>query len=152
MANQYSLTVKVDDKNLKRRLRKILNKIDDIGKLSVNEIGKFGRDQIQMYMPKDTGDSARSINYTILVNRKGYHEVRIEQVTMPHGDRVGVRGYKGEWFNIPLWMFTGNESRVIEHYSRSNGSIIAMRGVKDTLRKEFKRKVEVRLFDPSTLK
>jgi hypothetical protein len=97
-------------------------------------------------MPKDTGASAESIGYTVLVNSKGMHRVEIIQISYPHPDKT----WNKEWFNIPLWMFTSDKA--IAHYSRSNGSIMAMRGVIDTLRKEFRVDVERRLKDPTIFK
>jgi hypothetical protein len=146
MAKKGEVKVSADTKNLKRRLARILKRVDEEGKLSVEQIGRFGRDQIQRYMPKDTGASAESIGYTVLVNARGMHRVEIIQISIPHPDKV----WDNDWFNLPLWMFTSDKA--IAHYSKSNGSIMAMRGVVDTLRKEFRADVERRFKDPNTFK
>lgn len=145
MANGL-IEFKVDDKNLKARLARILSKLDKNASLSVEEIARFGRDQIQLYMPKDTGASARSIGYQVVINSKNYHEAVIKQINFPHLDKK----WNGEWFNLPIWMF--NSDRAISHYRKSNGSIISMRNVKSTLQKEFYRRVRVKLMDPSIFK
>lgn len=140
------VAVKVDDKNLQARLRRIIRKIDSESKLSVSEVARFGRDQIQLFMPKDTKQSAESIGYQVTINARGLHEARIIQISTPHQDRT----WNDEWFNIPLWMF--NSPKAIAHYRKSNGSIIAMRGVTDTLRKEFGVDVKRRFKDPTIYK
>lgn len=141
--------VKVDDTNLKKRLSRILRKIDTEGNLTVSEVARFGRDQIQMFMPKDTSQSAMSIGYQTVVNAPGYHEAQILQISYPHPDKI-LSKKNPVWFNIPLWMFTSDKA--IQHYRNSNGSIIAMRNVEKTLEKEFGVKVTRKLKDPTIFK
>lgn len=130
----------IDDTNLKKRIKRILNNIESNGKATTQEIAKLGMNYIQFNMPKDSGASARSIGYITSINSKEYHESSIVQIFEPHPDKR----WNGEWFNIPWFMF--DSDKAINHYKNSrNGNVQAMRDVIPMLRSEFYRKINLEL-------
>jgi hypothetical protein len=143
MVKRGEISVSVDDRNLLRRLARVQKKLDETGKLSVEEVARHGRDLIQDRMPKKTGDSAESIGYTVLVNAPGNHIAQILQISEPHPGKE----WHDEWFNIPLWMFTSDKA--IAHYARSNGDIIGLRNVINELRIEFGEEVKIKFKNPT---
>jgi hypothetical protein len=119
------ISLKVDTRNITRRLRRIEQGFTKTGYASTEEAGKYIRDAIKLYMPKDTGESARSIIYSTKVHKRGRDEVVIRRGFDPHPDRIGERGYRNKWFNLPRWMF--ESPNAIEHFEDSSGSIPKMR-------------------------
>lgn len=131
------IDVRVDTKNLKRRMNKIKRDIDKAGKATVEQIAQLGKEQIVFYMPKDTTKSARSMAWKVSVNKNGYHSAKIYQGFVPHPNKDP---WKGKEFNTVRWMFTSERAK---YHNWHNGNILKMREVPANLRKEFRRKVDL---------
>lgn len=132
--------VSINDANLKRKINTILNRIENTGKATTEDIAKLGMNYIQFNMPVNTGDSARSITWATSVNTRGYHEAKIKQEGTPHPDA----SWDGEWFNIPWFMF--DSDKAINHFRHNpSGNIQAMRDVIPMLREQFYRRVTLEI-------
>jgi hypothetical protein len=127
--------VSVDTKNAEARLRRIEKKIAKEGMACCQEIAEIGRTEIQNYMPKESMESALSIGYAVVKNDNNYKEVRIVQIFPPHPEKE----WNNEWFNLPFWMF--ESPNAIEHFEKSDGSIVEMRNVPKKLQRRFYRRV-----------
>ena len=129
------LKVSVDDKNIRRRLRRVEKGISKAGKASTEQIARLIRDRIKLFMPKSTGESADAIGVITQVNARGYTEVQVGLRFKPHAEKR----WAGTWFNLPFWMF--NSDRALHHFR--SGNIKSMRNVVPSLRKKYRRKLEL---------
>jgi hypothetical protein len=129
------IDVRVDDKNVKRRLNNLQKAIDSGVPADLNMAGRKLRDLVKLDMPKDTGSSAQSI----IVSRrdfKGSKALLLTQSFKPHPEK----SWNGAWFNIPRWMFRASTSKVVKHYVKS-GNVAQMRKAPSMVFKEFKTKI-----------
>jgi hypothetical protein len=131
-------SVSVDTKNLKRRLDRINKKLDTDTKLTVQDIGRWTRDNIIINMPKNTRASAQSITYRIEKMTTNNKEVVVTQRFQPHP----FREWNGQWFNIPKWMF--DSPKAIGHHWR-NGSIMTMRAIPGMAEVKFRQRIQTDL-------
>ncbi len=132
-----SISIRVDDRNVKRRLNRLEKSIKKGSRTSAARVGRWTRDNIKLNMPMKTGESRRSI---ISVIRKDVEEKTIAVVTqsyIPHPDKLP---WKGKIFNLPRWMF--ESPRALKHRWRS-GSISKMRRVPIMAGKRFVQEVEM---------
>jgi hypothetical protein len=131
------IRVSIDSRNLKRRMNAIQRKLDKNGTLAVRDIARWGRDQIILEMPRDTGESAKSIVAIERVNTKGYHEAVITRRGQPHP----TKEYDGQWFNLPRWILVDGNYKTVWRGSPSIAKLEKAREVPSKLQKEFKRRV-----------
>lgn len=88
--------IEVDDRVLRRRLKKLEANMESKGKATVSEIAEWTKLRAKYLAPKWTGETARYIISAIKVNRKGYTEAIVGFRQNPHPEK--------EPFNLPLWM------------------------------------------------
>jgi hypothetical protein len=129
------IQVSIDSTNLNRRLNRITSKLDKGAKLSVQETGRWTRDNIIQNMPKATGESAQSIVYRVEKMTKGEKEVVVTQGFAPHPRKM----WAGKWFNVPFWMF--DSPKALSHFK--NGNIVAMRQVPQLAALWFNQRIRV---------
>lgn len=116
--------VTVDDRNLKRRLARIDKKLDSGMKLSVSDTGRWARDAIKTFIPKQSRQSEQSIIYKVEVMTPDIKEavIGISRNPRPHPEKT----WNGEWFNLPRWMFDSPKAINRKWHS---GNITSMRAV-----------------------
>lgn len=136
-----AVVVRTDSRNLKRRLNTIQKKLDAGAKLSVQETGRWTRDKIIQFMPKATGESAKSIIYRVEKMTPQIKEIVVTQGFKPHPTKT----WNGAWFNLPRWMFSSPNA--IGHFREGNGNIMTMRTVPDTARIKFGYEVRNKIRD-----
>ncbi len=86
MASSYSrMTIHVDDKEVKRRLKRLEKTIAKTGKSTLPQVMRWARDKIILATPKETGDTARAIGITKEVHSKGKDELVLGMKYIPYG-------------------------------------------------------------------
>lgn len=129
--------VKVDDKNVLRRLRNLERRIKKNRVASVDDAGRFTRDMLKYYMPKNTGDSASSIRVLKHTNNKKESMLIVGQAFMPHPEKK----WRGEWFNIPRYVKYGR----ISGMRFRTGSVRDFRNVPKETFKRFRNRIRFNL-------
>jgi hypothetical protein len=140
------ITVSIDSKNLNRRLKRVRDKLDKGSTLTVQEVGSYTRDNIIRFMPKDTGESARSIVYKVQKNTPEEKEVIIGRAFDPHPEKR----WGTVWFNLPRWMF--DSPNAIKHFRYSDGDIMSMRSVPGMAEVKFKTKINNLISEIKTIR
>lgn len=127
------IKISIDTKNINRRLNRTIKSINESGNKNVNLIGRLIRDRLKLYMPKKTGESARSIIVKDLKTTARGSSLTVSQGFIPHPEKIGMHGYRGQHFNIPRWALTSRKAR--KHFK--TGNIQALRQVIPSARREF---------------
>jgi hypothetical protein len=98
------LTVSVDSKNVQKRLSNLERAIDKTGKATVPQTARWIRDKIITRMPKDTGNTAKSIGIKKETHTKGKDEVIVGLRFIPYGSG-GMESWKKGSKNLVDFMF-----------------------------------------------
>lgn len=100
------ISVSVDDKNVKKRLRRIEHAAEKSKKVTTPQVARWVRDQIILRMPKDTGRTASSIGIKKETYTKDTAEVGVG-ITKPassYGSRNDPASWKGTSENLVDFM------------------------------------------------
>ena len=81
-----SRIVLIGDKQTSRRLKRVEKQLRTIGHKNTKQVGRWSRDQLLLRMPKDTGDTARSVGIIKDTHSKGVDEVQVGLRYIPYGN------------------------------------------------------------------
>ena len=89
-------TVRVDDKNVLRRLNSVSKKLQKVGLKSTKDVGRWTRDQLILRMPKESSDTAKSIGIVKEVHQKEQDQVVVGLRYIPYGSKNSPKSWKGK--------------------------------------------------------
>jgi len=131
----------INDKPLRNLLMDYNKRVRAKTKRTEEDIARKAVLDIRKFMPKDTGESRKSMWYLLAFSDSKSTQIQITQWMLPHPEKT----WAGEWFNLPLYMF-GSENFLIEKGVSNNlnfrtGDIKKMREVPDKIMKQFETEV-----------
>jgi hypothetical protein len=134
--------MKVDSKNLHRRLKRIQEKIDTNGTATVKDIARKVQVTAQILAPKDTGQLAKFIKITPLINTKERKEytVGFDNQGFGSGNPHPGRTWGSGEFSLPFWMqpdVANPDSKKAKNHFKSGDRAFLFRSAQ-IIRPEFK--------------
>jgi hypothetical protein len=120
----------INDKPLRERIAKYERMFEKKSMVTTERVGLYGLLKIRAEMPKDSGESRKSLGMVVTSNSVNKKTVELIQETIPHPEKQ----WNGVWFNLPLWMFESD--RALSHFK--TGNIQAMREVPDEILEKLK--------------
>jgi hypothetical protein len=128
------MDVKFDDKNNIRRLRRLETTLQKTGEANVEQIGRWTRDRLRLFIPKNTGASAKSIMLTNMVKGKKLNSITVSVVGNPHN-----RKWRGYNFLLPQWFMQSEKARINQR--KYSGNINEYRRVIPEARRIFATRI-----------
>jgi len=136
----YGIAVKVDSKNVLKRLANIEKKIEKTGTVDMKTEALWARDQLILNTPKRTGETASAIGITKEAHSKGYSEIGVGMRFIPYGQHNNPSSWKNSRTkNLLDYMM--ESPRAFRHFR--SGNIPVMRNVPIMAIERFKKRVRI---------